>query len=227
MISLNPFFIRSRFGTCRLQELSPRQCVSQSLLHQVQVWNYLDHFLAPFFFPEKSQSLLHQVQVWNYPINFIDVIETIESQSLLHQVQVWNSYSCPIPRGEQYQVSIPSSSGLGLERQHKQMHLVLIVEMGLNPFFIRSRFGTLGWQCLVYSMEKKVSIPSSSGLGLERWPASDSQISSYLRLNPFFIRSRFGTLQNWQMVLLQMKNCLNPFFIRSRFGTLPQMKQSF
>ena len=41
-----------------------------------------------------SQSLIHQVQVWNYELEkYQDGQQILESQSLIHQVQVWNDDS--------------------------------------------------------------------------------------------------------------------------------------
>ena len=92
------------------------------------------------------------------------------SQSLLHQVQVWNIPAL-ITRSKRYPqilVSIPSSSGLGLELSPAMVRNVIkAVRLRLNPFFIRSRFGTRLIMGKYSSDVIQVSIPSSSGLGLE------------------------------------------------------------
>ena len=65
-----------------------------------------------------------------------------------------------------------------------------------------------------------VSIPSSSGLGLEQLQEMQALKLQGKGLNPFFIRSRFGTFVALAVIVWRTMICLNPFFIRSRFGTL-------
>ena len=62
-------------------------------------------------------------------------------------------------------VSIPYSSGLGLELLITIMSPIFF-GIGLNPLFIRSRFGTITTVTSV-QLFIRVSIPYSSGLGLE------------------------------------------------------------
>ena len=71
-------------------------------------------------------------------------------------------------------------------------------ELCLNPLFIRSRFGTEFFFSSVASEGlRKVSIPYSSGLGLEPiWHEVGPRIGAWTGLNPLFIRSRFGTMCN-------------------------------
>ena len=90
---------------------------------------------------------------------------------------------------------------------------------GLNPLFIRSRFGTGKDKEIrvINSARHLVSIPYSSGLGLEpsKVAFTTTRLSS---LNPLFIRSRFGT--RWRKNFDSGRpRSLNPLFIRSRFGT--------
>ena len=61
----------------------------------------------------------------------------------------------------------------------------------------------------------------SSGLGLERFLLLFYSVGRLLRLNPLFIRSRFGTIAVIIAVtfLVALVVSLNPLFIRSRFGT--------
>ena len=91
-------------------------------------------------------------------------------------------------------VPAPFSSGLGLEL--KGMSFLSVTHVScLNPFFIRSRFGTVkNRHDGTYELKYKVSIPFSSGLGLELFGKFlwDRRIGR-ICLNPFFIRSRFGT----------------------------------
>ena len=67
-------------------------------------------------------------------------------------------------------VSIPYSSGLGLERISRGKIQFYWRSLGLNPLFIRSRFGTLliSNPAFIARFINFVSIPYSSGLGLER-----------------------------------------------------------
>ena len=65
-----------------------------------------------------------------------------------------------------------------------------LVNMSLNPFFIRSAVGMKLMSILQYQVS--VLIPSSSGLRLES-PTRQSS-DNPVCLNPFFIRSAVGIL---------------------------------
>ena len=92
-------------------------------------------------------------------------------------------------------VSIPYSSGLGLELGDADATLTAAQMESLNPLFIRSRFGTTAYRLgyLLFTSHG-VSIPYSSGLGLELVSEKMKPCGCWQKgLNPLFIRSRFGT----------------------------------
>ncbi len=191
---------------------------SQSLIHQVQVWNilsflHLQRFVQFVSIPYSSGLGL---ELWNTVSR--EEKEILESQSLIHQVQVWNSHY-----REYYWINqighclnplfIRSRFGTN----HKpSSHKAL--ESRLNPLFIRSRFGTY----LVGLSTSFIFFVSQSLIHqVQVWndfmPFVATMVNS---LNPLFIRSRFGT--KWIFLfcpLVLLGKSLNPLFIRSRFGT--------
>ena len=178
------------------------------------------------------------------------------SQSLLHQVCGWNQTfgGCPSPgyglnpffirsavgtasassMCTTRIVSIPSSSGLRLERMGHEMVRTEHRSQSLLHQVCGWNFGPEG-----IAITADVSIPSSSGLRLEL--RSRGNRHHRRCLNPFFIRSAVGTHMNMKtdqtgMVSIpsssglrlerktnpkcsRREGGLNPFFIRSAVGT--------
>ena len=88
-------------------------------------------------------------------------------------------------------VSIPYSSGLGLER--------------------------FSWYDFLPKGESCVSIPYSSGLGLEQCTYAHPGSAVVIVSIPY--SSGLGLEQNNHSLRIEGDSCLNPLFIRSRFGT--------
>ena len=221
--SLNPFFIRSRFGTGEkdgrpvsifldvsipsssglgleltiLTINAQASDKSQSLLHQVQVWNVgfaatVHDLRGAVSIPSssglglerstclrrqvgavivESQSLLHQVQVWNDGKMASTKFGRNKSQSLLHQVQVWNSITANL-RLVSYNKR--SQSLLHQVQVWNRLNLLTPILWNAKKVSIPSSSG-LGLELDTQNFGapaicKAVSIPSSSGLGLEQVP---------------------------------------------------------
>src|SRR3990172_2882003 len=118
------------------------------------------------------------------------------SQSLLHQVSLSHD-DVPGASGLTILgVSIPSSSGLAFTRDSdipakptiKVKPVSIPSSSGLA--FTRQLVNRSGQQAVIY----EVSIPSSSGLAFTQHQTKAMLLAWLIRLNPFFIRSRFHTL---------------------------------
>ena len=97
--------------------------------------------------------------------------------------------------------------------EHKNLSSTQLIDFpstSLNPLFIRSRFGT-NEAVDTTSDIFIVSIPYSSGLGLERRAQKNNLDTQSMSLNPLFIRSRFGTMKRFRVLLMAMTMVSIPY----------------